>query len=279
MRCSFCIIPFTRGAQRSRPVAEVVAEVGRLVERGTREVVLTGVQISAYRAGGARLADLVAAVLGETAVPRLRLTSIAPWRLDRRLLTLWADPRLCRHVHLSLQSGCDATLRRMRRPYTAARFAAAVAAIRDAAPGVAVTTDVIVGFPGEDETEFQESLAFTAGTGFARVHAFPYSRRTGTAAAAHGDGVPVAAVRRRMAAMLAVAEASERRYRERHVGATVEVLWERRRAVRWRGLTGNYLRVYAPVEGEELGNRITEARLLALSGDGLLGRPGAAAAG
>ncbi|MEM8963426.1 MAG: MiaB/RimO family radical SAM methylthiotransferase, partial [Acidobacteriota bacterium] len=148
MTCAFCIIPTTRGRQRSRSLEEVVDEVAALTAAGFPEVVITGVQISHYDHDGRRLFDVVKAVLERTAVPRLRVTSIAPWRFDERLLELWTDPRLCRHVHLSLQSGADATLKRMRRPYTAATYAGLVDRIRNAVPGMAVTTDVIVGFPG-----------------------------------------------------------------------------------------------------------------------------------
>src|SRR5262249_20297191 len=149
MQCSFCIIPQTRGQQRSRPPGEIVAEVRSLAAAGCREGVLTGVQISAYRSEGLDLAGLVARVLAEGEAPRLRLTSIAPWDLADSLIDLFADRRLCRHLHLSLQSGCSATLRRMRRPYTAESYAALVDKVRRAIPGVAITTDLLVGFPGE----------------------------------------------------------------------------------------------------------------------------------
>lgn len=286
--CAFCIIPSTRGRQRSRPLPEVVAEVAARVDRGAREVVLEGVQISHYRHRGASLAELVAAILGRTAVPRLRLTSIAPWAVDRRLLALWRDPaargRLCRHVHLALQSGCDATLRRMRRPYGAAAFAEAVAALREAAPGIAVTTDVIAGFPGETDAEFAQSLAFAERMEFARIHAFPYSTRPGTPGAELPDRVPPAVQRERMAALLDLATASERRFRARRLGRTVRVLWEgRRRGLGpepghrlWHGLTDNYLRVHAH-GGEGLANTFGRVRLERLVEGGLLGRRVAAA--
>ena len=255
MRCAFCIIPATRGRQRSRPPAEVVAEVRRLAAAGYREIVVTGVQISAYRAvpagpalsssrrppGLAYLVRALLAALPGTADPasmqspaadrppatRLRLTSIAPWELDEELLALWSDPRLCRHLHLSLQSGADATLRRMRRPYTAGRYARLVERARAAIPGVAVTTDVIVGFPGETTTEFEESLATVAALGFAKVHVFPFSPRPGTAAAALPDAVPPTEQRQRMARMIAVAERSEQAFRTAHLGRRAMVLWER----------------------------------------------------
>ena len=230
MRCSFCVIPFTRGAQRSRPLPEVVAEVRDLVRRGYREVVVTGVQISAYRFGEARLPELVRAVLAQTEVPRLRLTSIAPWDLDRRWLELWRDPRLCRHLHLSLQSGSTAVLKRMRRPYTAEAYLDLVARVRAALPGVAVTTDIIVGFPGESEPEHVESLAAVEEAGFARVHVFPYSARPGTEAATLPRLVDPAEKKARMETMLAAAARAERAFQRTHLGKRETVLWEKPRA-------------------------------------------------
>lgn len=277
--CSFCIIPSTRGRQRSRPVPEVVAEVRSMAAAGVREVVVTGVQICHYRWRGRGLADLVEALLEGTAVPRLRLTSIAPWALDPRLVSLLREERLCRHVHMSLQSGCDATLRRMRRPYAAAAYAERVAELRAAVPGVAVTTDVIVGFPGETEEEHGASLRFVAAQGFARTHVFSYSPREGTAAAGLPEPVPPATVKARAAAMIAAAAAGERAFREAHRGHRVSVLWEGRRRGAWQGLTDNYVRVEAPVAGAgaeapgaDLTNAITAARVVGLTGDGVLAR-------
>ena len=227
MRCAFCIIPSTRGRQRSRPLEEVVAEVRELGEAGFQEVVVTGVQISAWRDSNHRLSDLVRALLRETAVPRLRLTSIAPWDLDDRLLSLWEDPaadRLCRHLHLSLQSGSTATLRRMRRPYSAETYSRLLERVRAALPGVGITTDVIVGFPGEDEAEFAESLAFVEAAGFAKVHAFPFSPREGTEAAGLPGQVPSEVRKERMGRLLAAAERGETAFRARHLGTRATVL-------------------------------------------------------
>jgi threonylcarbamoyladenosine tRNA methylthiotransferase MtaB len=314
MRCAFCIIPATRGRQRSRPPAEVIAEVRRLAGAGYREIVLTGVQISAYRADAAPsgpghasgrplgLAHLVrevlaalAAVVGRPAstairapsspahppdgpaapkappATRLRLTSIAPWELDDELLGLWSDRRLCRHLHLSLQSGADATLRRMRRPYTAGRYARLVERARAAVPGVAVTTDVIVGFPGETAAEFEESLATVAALGFAKVHVFPFSPRPGTAAAALPDAVPPAEQRQRMARMIAVVERSEQDFRRAHLGHRALVLWERPKGGQGQGLTDNYIRVFSP-DAVALRNQLVEVELVALAPGGMIGR-------
>ena len=243
MRCAFCIIPRTRGRQRSRPADEVVRQVAALATAGHAEIVVTGVQISSYRDGAIGLFELVGRLLEETDVARLRLTSIAPWQLDRRLLGLFASGRLCRHLHLSLQSGCDATLRRMRRPHDGATFARLVEEVRAAVPGVAITTDVIVGFPGESEREFAESLDLCRRIGFARLHAFPFSPRPGTAAETMPDQVSHPVKRRRMTALLEVADAGRRSFESAQVGARVEALWERRRDDRWLGTTDNYLRV------------------------------------
>ncbi len=243
MRCSFCIIPATRGSQRSRPADEVIADVRGLADGGFHEVVITGVQISAYRDGEVRLADLVGRLLAETRAPRLRLTSIAPWQFDRRLLGHFRSGRLCRHVHLSLQSGCSDTLERMRRPYSSADFAGLVAELRGAVPGIAITTDVIVGFPGESEAEFERSLAFVEAMGFARVHAFPYSPREGTEAASLPGQIDHGVKRERMKRMLELAERGQADFWSSQRGERVRVLWEQPKRDRWWGTSDNYIRV------------------------------------
>ncbi len=274
MSCAFCIIPQTRGRQRSRPSVEVVREVAGLTDGGSAEVVVTGVQISSYKDGDAGLFELVTRLLGETAVPRLRLTSIAPWEFDRRLLELFAGNRLCRHFHLSLQSGCDATLRRMRRPYDSELFAGLVAEIRSAVPGVALTTDVIVGFPGESDAEFEASLAFCGRIGFARLHAFPFSARPGTAAATMPGQLPHQVKRERMAALLEVARHGQRRFERRQIGCRTEALWERRRNGRWQGTTDNYLHVAAAGGAREAAPRTLQpVRIVAATDDGLFAAP------
>ncbi len=274
MACAFCVIPATRGRQRSRPADEVVREVAALAAGGFAEVVVTGVQISSYRDGATGLYELVARLLAETEVPRLRLTSIAPWQFDPRLLELFAGGRLCRHVHLSLQSGCDATLKRMRRPYDGRRFAGLVREIRAAVPGVAVTTDVIAGFPGETDGEFERSLELCRRLEFARLHAFPFSVRPGTAAAAMPNQLPDAVKRRRMAALLEVARDGRRRFERGQIGAVTEALWERRREGRWQGTTDNYLRVVSADGGAASPARgLQPVRIAGASERGLLATP------
>lgn len=272
MRCSFCIIPHTRGSQRSRPLAEVVAEVRSLVAKGYKEIVATGVQISAYRSGEAGLVELVETLLADTDCARLRLTSIAPWDLDDRLLDLFADRRLCRHLHLSLQSGSTATLRRMRRPYSALSFLKLLDQVRAAVPGVAVTTDVIVGFPGETAREFAESLDTVEEAGFAKLHVFPFSPRPGTDAAGLPGQVAAAVKRTRTQAMLEVAARAERDFLTSHLGSREVVLWEKPKNGQAQGLTDNYIRVFADAAAG-LRNRLTRVELVALAEGAMVGRP------
>ncbi|MDP9121813.1 MAG: radical SAM protein, partial [Acidobacteriota bacterium] len=257
--------------------------VRSLAAAGYREIVLTGVQISAYRSGEHRLDSLVRALLAALedpghpedpeevrAAPRLRLTSIAPWDIDSRLLALWSDPRLCRHLHLSLQSGSTATLARMRRPYSAAAFARVVAQVRRAVPGVAITTDVIAGFPGETAAEFAESIALVTEMRFAKVHVFPFSPRPGTAAASLPDPVGPDERRERVERLLAVAADSEREFWRANLGHRATVLWERPRRGFGHGLTDNYVRVFCSA-GAGLWNRSSEVLLVSLALGGVLG--------
>ena len=279
--CTYCVIRVARGPQRSRPPDQVLAEVRAKLRAGHQEVVLTGVHIGAYgREEGVADPDLdlwalVARILAEIEVPRLRLSSIEPWDLSERAFRLWDEPRLCRHLHLPLQSGCDATLQRMARRYTAAEFAALVAAARAAIPDLAVTTDVIVGFPGETNADFAESLAFVRTMGFARVHVFPYSLRAGTPAAALPDQVPSPVKAERARAMRAASAASTRAFCQRFVGRSMRVLWESSQRGQagsaWSGLTDNYLRVQTVSSGN-LANSITSTRLVAVTRNGLQGQ-------
>ncbi|HZQ05222.1 MAG TPA: tRNA (N(6)-L-threonylcarbamoyladenosine(37)-C(2))-methylthiotransferase MtaB [Anaerolineae bacterium] len=280
MSCSYCIIPLARGRARSRPQKEILDEIKQLVDSGYREVILTGVQISDYRleervAGSERLrglCDLVSSILRETNLPRLRLTSIAPWDLEEELLDLFADARLCRHLHLSLQSGSTTVLRRMRRPYTAEQFAGAVELARAKIPDVAISTDVIVGFPGEADVEFQESLEFVERMNFARVHVFPYSSREGTLAAKLPLPVSDLIKDARAKAMQRVADASLRRFTGRFVGRTLSVLYEEDENAPgvWSGYTDNYIRVVTRSR-ENMANRIVPTRLVEAVEDGARG--------
>jgi threonylcarbamoyladenosine tRNA methylthiotransferase MtaB len=266
MSCAFCIIPSTRGRQTSREADEIVTEIRDLVEKGTQEIVITGVQISAYGSAGSPgtkishssgtvgLYDLVNEILASTQVGRLRLTSIAPWDFDLRILDLFNQyptrgverqhhPRLCRHFHLSLQSGSASTLNRMRRPYSPGRFERLLSTIRERIPGVAITTDIIVGFPGETDEEFQDTLDFAERCRFARIHAFPYSSRPGTLAAGYPDQIPHDIKKSRMERMLVLADRTLRQFAANNLDPIAQVLWEQQRQGIWIGTTDNYIQV------------------------------------
>ncbi len=272
--CTYCIVHILRGPVRSRPPEEVVAEIARRAEDGYQEVVLTGVNIGAYgrdRGLDSGLVRLVEAILTRAPIPRLRLSSIEPWDVGPDLLSLWSDRRLCRQLHLPLQSGCEATLRRMGRRITAAEYARLAEAARAAIPDLALTTDIIVGFPGEDDAEFTESLAFVERVGFARLHVFPFSPRPGTPAARMAGAVPEPIIQERAAQMRALGERMAAAFRRRFLGREMEVLWERRRRDGlWHGWTDNYLPVATGCPAD-LHNRITRTHLIAEKNGVLVG--------
>ncbi len=274
--CAFCVVPRTRGRERSRTVEEVVQAVLARQREGVQEVVLTGTQLGNYgrdlgwvEQGPRRLLE---ALLEATRVPRIRLSSLQAQDISTRLLRLWRDDRLCPHFHLPLQSGSDAVLRRMRRRYTAEQFRHAVDLIRQHVPDVAITTDVIAGCPGETDADFEATYGLCGEVGFASIHAFPYSRRPGTAANLMRDQVPVPVRRRRLQRLLALSEACSQGFRHRYLGRVMPVLWEGCKHDWWQGLTPNYLRVYTRAVGD-LTNTLLPSRLLALQGEGVRGEP------
>ena len=274
--CAYCIVPKVRGRERSIPPALLLEQIGERVAEGYREVVLTGTQLGTYGFDipGIDLAGLLRRILAETGVARLRVSSLQPQEIGPELLRLWQeDSRLCPHFHLPLQSGNDAILRAMRRRYDTGRFADTVALIRRTIPEAGITADLIVGFPGEGEAEFAETLDFVAGMRFSDLHVFPYSQRPGTSAAYLKDQVAAPVKKERMGRMLELARRGFEEFRRRQLGRVRPTLWESARqrdgvTVR-RGLTDNYIRVHtAGDDGES--NTITPARLLELCGDSVL---------
>ncbi|HUH96449.1 MAG TPA: MiaB/RimO family radical SAM methylthiotransferase [Anaerolineales bacterium] len=265
--CTFCITTVARGPGRSRAMADVISDVRAALAGGTKEIVLTGVHLGSWGYDlGSRLQRLIGAILRETEVPRLRLSSLEPWDLDADFFALWEDRRLCPHLHLPLQSGCAATLKRMARKTTPDSFRELVAAARRIVPEVAVTTDMIAGFPGESEAEFAESLAFVKEMGFAGGHAFSYSPRPGTGAARMGGQVRPEVRKERNARYRAAFEEAAGAYRQRFVGSSLPVLWESTAALDGRGwqlegLSGNYLRVKA-VASAPRWNEIDQVQLI-----------------
>jgi threonylcarbamoyladenosine tRNA methylthiotransferase MtaB len=270
-RCAYCIVPQARGPAHSEPASRTIEVINTLVAEGHKEVVLTGPQLGGYsdpEAGD--LSGLVRAILRQTGVHRLRLSSIEPHSFPDSLLDLWPNPRLCRHLHLPLQSGCDTILSRMGRGYSISQYTKLAETIRHRVPGIAITTDVIVGFPGETEAQFAETEEFVAATGFARVHVFAYSPRPGTQAACWAKS-PATEIRARRDRMLRLAELGSRSYRQPLVGDQVEVLFEERLADGlWAGLTDTYMRVYAGSDSD-LSNQLRPVKLMAMHRDGVIG--------
>jgi len=268
--CTYCIVPLVRGRERSLPLASLVAEVERRVAEGYKEVVLTGVKLGSYSCDGIGLQGLLERILAETGVTRLRLSSLQPQEISAELIKLWQDPRLCRHFHLSLQSGSDGVLRRMGRGYATADYQRTVSLIRALVPGAAITTDVIVGFPGETGAEFGESYEFCQEVQFARIHVFSYSPRQGTQAARMPQPVPDRIKKEHSLKMLALAAESARNFRQQFRGKVIPVLWEQSVGGIWSGLTDNYIKVYTK-SSEDLTNGLQPVRLTELWEDGVWG--------
>lgn len=275
-RCTFCVTTIARGPGRSRPSPAVLHDVQAALEGGANEIVLTGVHLGSWGQDfpePLHLRHLVTDVLKVEELPRLRLSSLEPWDLDDDFFRLWKDPRLCRHLHLPLQSGSAATLRRMARNTTPSKFASLVESARSQIDDLALTTDIIVGFPGETETDFRESLDFVKAMEFTDAHVFTYSERGGTAAAAMPNPVHHATRKDRNRLIRRAVEESGRRFRRRFVGWETEVLWESAKPAGddlWQmvGLSDNYLRVEATA-GRPRWNQFEKVSLAGLTPKGL----------
>ena len=282
--CAFCIVPRTRGREESRTVAQVVAEVDRAVAAGAREVVITGTQLGAWGRDfelPLKPHHLISGVLERSEALRVRFSSLQPQDISPELLGLWADPRLMPHFHLALQSGSESTLGAMRRRYSAREFLLAAERIKAAVPDVAITTDVIAGFPGETAADFEATLAVCREAGFARLHCFPYSQRSRTGAARMPGQVPLDVKKERMNRLLQLGEQLAREFKQSHIGRTRPVLWESTRRTPATsqppaangpfafGHTDNYIAVYT--SGTELLNRVTPVQLARVYHDGVWG--------
>ncbi len=271
-RCAYCIVRVARGPSRSRPADEVLEEVRQVERAGHPEVILTGINLGVYRDPRVgNLAGLARLILEETQVRRIRFSSIEPQDFPLELLELWPEPRLCRHFHLPLQSGCDRTLERMGRRYRFSEFRDLVEEIHRRIPDVGLTTDIIVGFPGETEEDFAESLQAIATLPLSDLHIFPFSLRPGTAAAKMEGHLPPALIHRRCEEMHLLARRMARAFREAFVGRDLPVLWDGRSAAGWSGLSDNYLRVTATAPGDWLA-RLTRTRITGLTDTALVGQ-------
>lgn len=274
--CSYCIIPHVRGRIRSRDMGDAIEEIKNLAGQGYREVVLTGIHLSSYGMTGgndfsqSRLLALIQSVSRENAALRIRLGSLEPRIITEKFVRgLQESPGICPHFHLSLQSGCDSVLKRMNRKYSAEEYFEKVCMLREAFDHPAITTDVIVGFPGESEQEFQETKDFLSKVGFYEMHVFKYSRRKGTVAAEMGGQIPEGLKARRSTELLALNEEMSRRYREMHLHKQAEILLEEEKEIgggRYQvGFTREYIRAALPAEsfpsGEEPAGRIVKGKL------------------
>ncbi|ATG91086.1 tRNA (N(6)-L-threonylcarbamoyladenosine(37)-C(2))-methylthiotransferase MtaB [Methylomonas koyamae] len=274
-RCTFCIVTVARGEERSRSIDEVVAEINALHAQGINEAIITGVHLGGYGSDiGSDLAALVQAILARTEIPRLRMGSLEPWELPDGFFELFKNPRLLPHLHLPLQSGSDSVLRRMARRCKTAEFAELVNRARSAIPHFNVTTDIIVGFPGETEEEWRESIEYIERIGFGHIHIFSYSPREGTKAAGLPNQISQELKRQRSRELHALAETMKQAFIESNLGTLAPVLWEGQTEtlangeLRYFGYTPNYLRVACVVPaGRSLENLIVPARLDSVAAD------------
>jgi threonylcarbamoyladenosine tRNA methylthiotransferase MtaB len=277
-RCTFCVTTIARGEGQSRHLGDIVAEIQALTQAGYQEAVLSGVHLGSYGrdfGNNSGLKELVTAILEHTDISRLRLSSLEPWDIAPGFFALWEDARLLPHLHVPLQSGSDKILRRMARRTTQASFRALAAEARANIPDLNLTTDVIVGFPGETDADFEDSLDFIREIGFTRLHVFPYSKRPGTAAAMMEGHLPKAVKKERVRQMIALGNRLSLDFHGRFVGQAANVLWETavgadENGLRWVGYTDNYIRVQGS-GGADLFNTVTPTCLTDPRPEGMTG--------
>jgi threonylcarbamoyladenosine tRNA methylthiotransferase MtaB len=276
--CTYCVTRLARGASNSRPTAEIVEDIRSAFNGGAQEVVLTGVHLGSWGYDldpPQRLSDLVNQILDTTAIPRLRLSSLEPWDITPDFFDLFQNIRICRHLHLPLQSGSGAILRRMGRKITLEAYTQLLVTARQAVPDISITTDIITGFPGETEAEFSASAAYVKEMRFSGGHVFSFSSRPGTAAAVMPDQVPHLCARKRNAEMRQIFQTSSLAYREKLLDQDLMVLWEKASSLnehQWFmiGLSDNYVHVNA-ISSALCLNTITPVHITRLTADGLHG--------
>ncbi|MCJ7515770.1 MAG: tRNA (N(6)-L-threonylcarbamoyladenosine(37)-C(2))-methylthiotransferase MtaB [Dehalococcoidia bacterium] len=269
--CAYCVVPQVRGRENCLPAADVVNEVMSRVSAGYKEIVFTGTKIGSYRYNDVNLKELVEQVLATTGIERLHLSSLQPQDISPELLSLWQDPRLCQHFHLALQSGSDSVLRRMRRHYSVDDYKQTVSLIRKTVPRVAITIDVMVGFPGESVEEFEESYRFCKEIDFANIHVFTYSSRPGTLSSRMPGQVSDKLKKERSQRMLQLAKESAKRFCQRFLGRELIALWENELEPNgeiYSGLSDNYIRVFTQ-SSERLTNQFCRVLPTRLHGEGL----------
>ncbi|GMQ78018.1 MAG: tRNA (N(6)-L-threonylcarbamoyladenosine(37)-C(2))-methylthiotransferase MtaB [Anaerolineae bacterium] len=276
--CTFCLTTVARGQGWSRHLGDVVSEIQALANAGYQEAVLTGVHLGSYGkdlGDNTNLAALIAAILHHSDIPRLRLSSLEPWDLVPEFFYLWNNPRLLPHLHMPLQSGSDRILRRMARRTTCKSYLQLVSAARKAIPDLSLSTDIITGFPGETEDDYESTFDFVSLIGFSRLHVFSYSKRPGTAAAKMSGHLPRKAVKARTQRMIKLGKSLSLSFHQSFVGQKRNVLWERptgaiNQGIVWIGYTDNYIRVKTTNE-DDLFNKISPTWLFSPELDGMIG--------
>jgi len=271
--CAYCVVPQVRGLANCIPVPDTISEVKSRVSAGYKEIVFTGTKIGDYRYNNVNLKGLVEQILATTNVERLHLSSLQSQDISPELLSLWRDLRLCRHFHLVLQSGSDSVLRRMRRRYSIDDYKQAVSLIRKTVVDVAITTDIIVGFPGESDEEFEESYSFCKEIDFADIHVFTYSSRPGTLAARMPEQVSDKVKAERSRQMLQLAKTSANKFCRQFLGRELMVLWENEVVPGsgiYSGLGDNYIRVFTQ-SSETLTNQFRSVQVVRVYEQGLWG--------
>lgn len=261
--CTYCIVPSVRNYEHSVPIPQIIKEIRNKISLGYKEIVLTGTKIGCYRDNSNGLERLIECILNNTDIRRIRLSSLQAKEITPRFLALWKDNRLCRHFHLALQSGSNTVLHRMRRLYSVNAYQEMVSLIKINIPDVAVTTDIMVGFPGESSEEFEESYLYCKQLGFAAIHVFPFSIRVGTEAADMFGQIGDKVKKERAHRMLELASCCRHSFYTKLSGRILPVLWEKEVVFGegvYSGLTDNYIRVFARSR-ESLTNRITQAKL------------------
>jgi len=275
-RCTYCIVTVARGSERSRTITDIVTEINNLTSQGIHEAVLTGVHVGGYGSDiNSDLYELIKTILNETDLPRLRLASVEPWDLPDKFFELFSNKRLMPHMHLPLQSGSDSVLKRMSRRCKTDDFKRLINYARSEVPDFNVTTDVIVGFPGETEQEWQESMGFISSAGFSHIHIFSYSEREGTKAAGLANQVSNDVKKMRSVELHQLAAEMKRAYQEKHINKAFPILWEgsskteQTGATSYFGYTPNFVRTQIDINSSEiLTNTIQQARITSVNPNG-----------
>ncbi len=274
-RCTYCIVPTVRGGSRSRSIASIVEHVNRKVRAGYQEIVLTGIHLGDYHPDEEQqldLGDLITILLQKTEMPRIRVSSLEPEDFRLEWLELWQNSRMCRHLHLPMQSGSDTILRRMARRYNSTRYSTIVTEAKRLVPGMAISTDIITGFPGESDEDFEQTYQLAHTLEFAKSHVFRFSPRQGTAAARMKGQIQDPIKKARSERLLALNEQHGQQFRRQFLGEIVEVLVEHPRHNTWEGLTDNYLRVELQNPPTHIHQHaLVKARLTHLVDDGICG--------